>query len=171
MIPDFNKILYTTDLSQNAAHAFRFAISFAKKYEAEIVILHVLEEMSTDAKLVLQAYIDKQHRMEIDAKRETQAIARLKSRLKAFCTKELGSDPECDRIVTSTIVCKGYPEEEILKKADGLNCDAIIMGTHEKGFAHTFLGNVAKRVLRRSRKPVFMIPLPKGETALTFHDG
>jgi len=36
------------------------------------------------------------------------------------------------------------------------------MGTHGKGWiTYTFLGSVAERVLRRSRKPVFIIPLPK----------
>ncbi|NIV98330.1 hypothetical protein GWN26_03925, partial [Candidatus Saccharibacteria bacterium] len=34
----------------------------------------------------------------------------------------------------------------------------------------TFLGSVAKRVLRRARKPMFIIPLPKGEIDLTVHD-
>ena len=34
----------------------------------------------------------------------------------------------------------------------------------------TFLGSTSKRVLRRTRKPVFIIPLPKGELDITFHD-
>jgi len=35
------------------------------------------------------------------------------------------------------------------------------MGTHEKGnIKITFLGSTAKQVLRRTRKPVFIIPLP-----------
>jgi nucleotide-binding universal stress UspA family protein len=37
----------------------------------------------------------------------------------------------------------------------------IVLGTHGKGFlAHTFLGSVSKAVLHRTRKPVFIIPLP-----------
>ncbi len=61
-------------------------------------------------------------------------------------------------------VCEGYPAEVILSKAQELNCDEIIMGTHSKGIiANTFLGSTAKRVLRRTRKPVFIIPLPKEE--------
>jgi nucleotide-binding universal stress UspA family protein len=68
-------------------------------------------------------------------------------------------------------VYEGFPAEVILQKADELNCDAIIMGTHAKGIiANTFLGNTSKRVLRRTRKPVFIIPLPKGEKDITFHD-
>jgi nucleotide-binding universal stress UspA family protein len=45
------------------------------------------------------------------------------------------------------------------------------MGTHGKGvLSQTFLGSVTKRVLRRTRKPVFIIPLPKGDIDITFHD-
>ena len=34
---------------------------------------------------------------------------------------------------------QGYPPEEILKKADELNCDVIVMGTHGKGIIrHSF---------------------------------
>ena len=130
----------------------------------------VVEEMSEDARIVLEAYFDKKRRQEFAAKREAEAIERINKRLKIFCDKELKDDPECTGRIASIEVCKGYPEEEILKKADEFKCDAIIMGAHEKGITHTFLGNVAKRVLRRTRKPVFMIPLPKGETDITFHD-
>jgi nucleotide-binding universal stress UspA family protein len=45
------------------------------------------------------------------------------------------------------------------------------MGTHGKGvIQNTFLGSTSRRVLRRTRKPVFVIPLPKGELDITFHD-
>jgi len=66
---------------------------------------------------------------------------------------------------------KGSPPEVILSKADELDCDVIVLGTHGKGIiANTFLGSTSKRVLRRTRKPVFIIPLPKGELDITFHD-
>jgi nucleotide-binding universal stress UspA family protein len=36
------------------------------------------------------------------------------------------------------------------------------MGTHGKGvLEHAFLGSVAEKVLRKARKPVFIIPLPE----------
>ena len=43
--------------------------------------------------------------------------------------------------------------------------------THGKGFLrHSYFGSTAKKVLRRVRKPVFIIPLPEGETDVTFYD-
>ncbi|MGD8676287.1 MAG: universal stress protein [Desulfobacterales bacterium] len=53
MIPEINKILYATDLSENARFAFGFAASLAKRYNAQITILHVLEELSPITMLLI----------------------------------------------------------------------------------------------------------------------
>lgn len=64
-------------------------------------------------------------------------------------------------LVSKILVPIGHPVEEILKAADEESCDAIVLGTHGKGFLkQTFLGSVAGSVLERARKPVFIIPLP-----------
>ena len=62
---------------------------------------------------------------------------------------------------------RGHPPEEILNTANEEGCDAIVLGTHGKGFlAHSFLGSVSKAVLHRTRKPIFVIPLPSEKTTL-----
>ena len=38
---EIQKILYATDLSENARHAFGYAVSLANMYEAQLVILYV----------------------------------------------------------------------------------------------------------------------------------
>jgi nucleotide-binding universal stress UspA family protein len=170
MLPDINKILYATDLSKNSAHAFRYAVYFAKKFDAEIIILHIIEGASPNAVKALTFYLKEEYLKEILEDGITHRIERIKSRLRIFSDKELADDLEFAQKITSIEVHRGFPEEEILKKADDFNCDAIIMGSHEKGVTQTFLGTVAKRVLRRSRKPVFIIPLPKGEIDTSFDD-
>lgn len=91
--------------------------------------------------------------------------------MKVFCEKEFKNDPHGSEKVISVEVCEGFPPEVILRKADELGCDTIVLGTHGKGIiANTFLGSTSKRVLRRTRKPVFIIPLPKGELDITFHE-
>jgi nucleotide-binding universal stress UspA family protein len=63
------------------------------------------------------------------------------------------------------VVSLGHPVEEILKAADEESCDAIVLGTHGKGFLRqTFLGSVAGSVMERTRKSVFVIPLPSEKT-------
>ena len=42
MLPEVHKILLATDLSDDAGVALRYAISLAEKYNAELIMLHVL---------------------------------------------------------------------------------------------------------------------------------
>ena len=163
MIPEIKRILYTTDLSSNAAYAFRYALNSAKKHDANIIILHVVEERAP--------FFEEERLKKIAEKKITEATDRIKKRLKIFCDRELKDDPECAHRVESIEVCQGYPPEEILRQADELNCDVIVMGTHGKGIIrHSFLGSAAQKVLRRVRKPVFIIPLPEGEIDITIND-
>ena len=39
------------------------------------------------------------------------------------------------------------------------------MGSHERGMNHTFLGSVAKSVLRRSHVPTLIVPLVPAKEA------
>lgn len=171
MIHQIERILYTTDLSDNSAYVFRYAINSAKKHDAKIIILYVLERMSSTSKALIDSVISEEIEKKVLEDRKTFTMDRIRKRLKIFCEKELKDDPESIDRVESIDVCEGFPAEIILRKADDLDCDAIVMGTHGKGIiASTFLGSTSKRVLRRTRKPVFIIPLPKGEIDITFHD-
>ena len=170
MLPEIKKILYATDLSRNSAFAFQYAMSFAEKQNAEIVILYVLEEISPNTQALLSLYLADSQLMNVLEEKRDMA-EKIKTRLNAFCEQEYRDAPSCTSRVADIEVTEGYPAEQILKKADELNCDAIIMGTHGKGtLAHTFLGSVAQKVLKRVRKPVFIIPLPKEDTELQVPD-
>jgi nucleotide-binding universal stress UspA family protein len=119
----------------------------------------------------VSGYIDQEKQRETLEKDVEYTMDRIRKRLKTFCEMELKGDPDCADRVESIEVCEGFPAEEILKNANALNCDAIIMRTHGKSvIKHAFLGSTTKSVLRRVRKPVFIIPLPEGETDITFHD-
>ena len=171
MIPKINRILYATDLSPNSEYAFRYAINSALKHDAKIIILHVTESIPTLAHLEMGFIIGDEQAKEIFEKGVSVALERVKKRLKIFSEKELANDPKAADRVQGIEICEGFPAEAILEKANELDCDAIVMGTHGKGIlAHTFLGSVTKRVLRRTRKPVFIIPLPRGKTDITVYD-
>jgi len=74
-------------------------------------------------------------------------------------------------LVSEIIVKEGHPVEEILHSADTMGCDVIVLGTHGKGWLkHTFLGGVASSVLERTRKPVFIIPLPSEKSGIERDD-
>jgi len=164
MIPKIKKILYTTDLSPNSAYAFRHAISSAEKHNADIIILHILELPHATILGLLEDCFDEEQYERILKNNIVETKNQIKNRLKVFCEKELKDDLEVINRVISIQVCQGYPADMILQKAEELDCDAIVMGSHGKGIIrHTFLGSTTLKVLRRARKPIFIIPLPKGE--------
>ena len=171
MIPKIQKILYTTDLSPNSAYVFRYAINSANKHDAKLIILYVLEELSVTTHAMLSSYLNEEQLKTLTQEKRAFILKRIEKRLKAFSEKELKDQPELAERIVCIEIAEGFPAEVILSKADELNCDAIIMGTHGKGvIENTFLGSTSRRVLRRTRKPVFIIPLPKGELDITFHD-
>jgi nucleotide-binding universal stress UspA family protein len=161
MIPQIKKILYATDLSKNSSHAFLYAIDMARRRDARIVILHVLERIPPYA----EVYTGITYEME--RKQREEVVEELKKHLQGFCKKaEAHIGPPCDELVSKILVPLGHPPDEILNAADEEGCDVIVLGTHGKGFlAHTFLGSVSKAVLHRTRKPVFIIPLPSEKTS------
>ena len=171
MIPQIKRILYTTDLSDNSTFVFRYAINSAKKHSAAIIILHVLEPLSATTNAIVHPYLTEGQEKKISEEKIAYVKDRIKKRLKIFCEKELKNDPDSVDRVESIELCEGFPAEMILRKADELNCDAIVLGTHGKGFIrNTFLGSTSKRVLRRTRKPVFIIPLPKEDADIGLGD-
>ncbi len=171
MIPQIRNILYTTDLSKNSAYVFRYAVNSAQKHDAQIHILHVFEKLTPSEEAILRSHTHLPELQKIRQELRNELVDEIKRRLKEFVERELKDDPETLNRVANIFVVDGYPVEEILSKADELNCDAIVMGTHGKGFiTHTFLGSVSEKVLHRTRKPVFIIPIPKHALELDIPD-
>ncbi len=161
MTVNIRNILYCTDLSQNAAHAFRYAVTLAKMYGAGIHVLNVVEELSSDAKVTLQAFImDGDARHKALDERVSQAQTFVEGRLELFWEDADEDERAVRDQIKSITVTEAYPAEQILKSAIDKGCDLMVMGAHEKGLSHNFLGGVAKSVLRRSRIPTLIVPLP-----------
>ena len=169
---DVKKILYATDLSENARYAFAYAMSLADLYDAAITMIHVLPEVPELLDQSVIGYISAERWEEIKSqqldeakealigkKREHLAI---KEALHQFSEdvkeQQKGAGFKTDEI----IVERGNPVEEIIKNAEERNCDLIVMGTHGQGtLADAMLGSTARRVIRRSKMPVLVVRLPE----------
>jgi len=161
MIPDIKKILYATDLSQNAVHAFGYAASLANRYDAKITILHVLEDISPTSTIQIAQILGKEKWEEIQHQSRQDVVDTMGRRLEAFCTEMETSMQECPFLVEEKVVRQGNPAELILKEAVDRNSDLIVMGTHGQGiFADMMMGSTARRVVRRSSIPVVTVRLP-----------
>jgi nucleotide-binding universal stress UspA family protein len=169
VLPKIAKILYATDLSPNSAYAFQYAVRCAEKHDAEIIILHVLALPPDSIRAQLENYFNEEQYVEILKNNTAEIKQKITDRLKHFCERESKNDPEIVNRITSIEVTQGYPPDMILRRAEQLACDMIVMGSHGKGILeNAFLGSTSRKVLRRSRKPVFIIPLPRGDMDMTF---
>ena len=161
MLPEIRKILYSTDLSAGSYAALEHALTIAKSTGAEIYILHLVEKLSDDARFALETYVmDSKNRYQILKERIKNAQQRLEANQEAFWQQHPDEQDARQRI-KSIHIAEAYPAEAILRVSQDKEVDLIVMGTHEKGVVHTFLGSVAKNVLSRSRIPMLVVPLPE----------
>jgi len=162
MISGIERILYATDLGHNSVYVFRYACYLAKLTGAELHLLHVVPELSEDSRFTLQAYVmDHDARHRILEERVDQARARLMERQDRYWAEQTAEDRKVREQIKSVTVIEAFPPEKILKTAKEHKCDLIVIGAHARGFTHTFLGGVAEKVLRRSRIPSLVVPLPE----------
>ncbi len=163
------KILYATDLSESAVHAFSYAVSLANMYGAGITILHVLAEFpgedfitnminsETWEEIKNRHYSEARDQL-IGKKRDYRAI---KEVLEAFSEEALTGNSEQNFVTDEVLIKHGTPAEVITETAREQNCDLIVVGTHGHGtLADVFVGSTAKWVIKHSEIPVLVIRLP-----------
>lgn len=172
---EVKKILYATDLSENARYAFAYAVSLADLYNASITFIHVLPEVSSRLDQSVIGYISEERWEEIKSQNFEEAreaiIGKRRDHLAIRdALHQFSEDAKEGRdgegfVTDDIIVVRGNPVEEILKYTEEKNCDLIVMGTHGHGtLADALMGSTARRVLRRSRKPVLVVRLPEEES-------
>lgn len=162
MIPEFTKILYTTDLSENARHAFGYAVGIANRYNAGITVFHVLEDLSPSTDSLVINMIGQTRWNDLRLKKEKEVLETMKTRLKTFCDEVSSEFPACQFITDDILVRIGNPVEEILDQVDAGGYDLVVMGAHGRGIlSDTLMGSTSRRVLRRCKTPVLVIRLPE----------
>ena len=165
-------ILYATDLSESAHHAFSYAISLANQYGARLTLLNVIPEIpaiveSTRAigyigedrwKTLEEGHFQAAKDALIGKRKDHHLIREI---LDQFSEKTRSDYSRGEEMVDDIVVEKGNPVEVILAVAKEKNCDLIVMGTHGRGaLADVVMGSTARRVIRRSPTPVLVVRLP-----------
>jgi len=160
MLPEINKILYATDLSTGSSHVFRYALSLARRYQAQVSILHVVEPLTTFAQSLVELHISHQTSEDLHAEIRTQLLDKLKERLHTFCEQEACATEE--NLVADIQVIEGPPAATIIKQSEDCQADMIVMGTHQhSSLGEALLGTTAHKVLNRSALPTLLIRVPE----------
>ena len=148
---DIKKILVAVDFSQNSGKLLQEAIYFAKKCDATIEIVFVLENFTKDRDFYFP-YMLLPEKEEEELKR--MPVPELESLMRQRAEEEMENlvkknvDPA---IACKTILLSGEAAEEITKYAEQEIIDLILMGTHGyKGFNELILGSEAHKVIRNA---------------------
>jgi universal stress protein A len=140
------RIMVPTDFSTAAGPAIGYAFDLAERYDASLLLVHVIEET-----YFAHAYPDGyfadlpqlQQTLRADAQR----------RLEELSDRCAGSG-----VTVTTQVLEGRPARVIVETAQSLGTDLIVMGTHGRsGVAHLIMGSVAEHVVRTAPCPVFTV--------------
>ncbi len=149
---EIKRILLATDFSDNSKWALTYALSFAKKYDALLYILHVIQQPTYPLGMYAEISFDAMDKFN---KNISEAVDREMQSLK----KDLQ-----DFTKYECLVVQGTPFLEILRTAKEKNADLIIVGTHGRtGLDHVLFGSTAEKVVRRAPCPVLSVRLPGKE--------
>ncbi|MFZ3266930.1 MAG: universal stress protein [Terriglobales bacterium] len=129
-----NRILFCTDFSEHSELALNYAISATEEYDAELTLLHVVEEASSQAKL-------------------EEAIATAAERLDKLIPQERSK-----ALKLKTAVRIGKPYQQIIQLALEAQIDMVTMGVRGRGALDlAVFGSTTYRVLQLGPCPVLAV--------------
>lgn len=143
----FQRILFCTDLSENADFAFLFALDAARRHPGSVLhLLHVIPE--TEAQF-WKTYVyevedvDNKAKRNLDDRMKQTYLARIPGEVNAAVEYRIGKD-----------------WQEILDVARCKQIDLIVMGRQGSGALQKALfGNVTEKVVRKAECAVLVVPL------------
>lgn len=144
----FAKILVPVDFSEGSKNTARCAVSFAKDFQSELTLFHVVE-IGTYGTHGPENFWTSEN---VDLIRKAA-----NQEMEAF-VQTLGNEyPLSVKMDASP----HRAEDVICEEAKKTKTDLIIMSTHGRsGLDHLLLGSVAERVIRQAHCPVLTFRLP-----------
>ena len=145
----FNKIVCPIDFSEFTNEIVDYAVSIAKKFNAELHLFHVIPNLNYFTPY--ESFLTPENLVAIEKNISTEV------------------DRDFDKIIkkidisVKKIVKTGVTFVEIIDYVKTEAIDLIVMGTHGRsGIEHILIGSVAEKVVRKAPCPVLTIR-PKGK--------
>ncbi|HNR69292.1 MAG TPA: universal stress protein [bacterium] len=133
-------VLFPTDFSDNAEHAFSYMKKITESGAKRITILHVQDQEKIDRHL--------KNRLEEFNQIDTERLQRLKKDLEKAGAKDVRTE-----------LPYGLPKKEIINRIGQQDISLVVLGSQGRGyFGEIVLGSVSHYVARHSKAPVLLIP-------------
>lgn len=174
MIQQPQNILFASDLSTDMKQVFEHAVAMATYANANIIVLHVMEEASRNSeKRVRMAFGEALYQnikneqksgardlligKNVDAVRIRQAIA-------GFFEDREDTPVDTDSPIKKILVSESRSiADEVIATALEETCSVIVMGCKQQGLLAEAMGDkLVRKVLKRSPVPVYVVPFTTG---------
>lgn len=144
---NIQNILFATDFSRCSEVALQFAVFVAERYEAKLLMVHVISE---------SVYTDVPPEILAEAKTRITADAQAKLQWSRQLAKALKAD---------ILLENGPVADTLLAISESRAIDLLVVGTRgHRRIQRLLLGSVAEKLSRQARCPVLVVP----ESALIY---
>ncbi|WP_417227198.1 universal stress protein [Amphritea sp.] len=159
MLPKTKHILYASDMGKASRPAFFRAVSEAIKHDAKITYLHVMEPMNRSTETMIESYLSEDVLEALRDKGAQSLKHKMTERVNAAIQEELKSAEIPAGLIEHHLEA-GKPSDVIIKVAEQLNADMIVMGTRtHSSIGKLLMGSTAQKVLQAATVPVLVVPL------------
>ncbi len=165
----FSPVLVPIDFSEYSTEALRHAIAIATRFQAPLIVLHVIsrdiETQAAQQQLGQRAALPSTADSPFTdvSTQELEGIV-LGLRDRAYEALQNFLPPAIAQCEVELRVIAGNPFERILETAIQQQAGLIVMGTHGRsGLAHVIMGSVAERIVRLAPCPVLTVKSSSNE--------
>lgn len=152
-------ILVARDLGKDSARVIRYALELGVKFHAQIHVLHVMPTVDASVMNMVALAMGADKLEKYNKDNEAELAAQTSRQLHKIIEEERELMEEDVAHPVKVEVHHGEPVPMILTIADQLDADMIVIGSHSKGaLEYAFLGSVAEKILRKSHRPVLIVP-------------
>ena len=137
------KILVPTDGSDSSIRAADFAVNLAKHFGSEIIAIYVIDHVILEE----ISKIHERHQLEEEIRRKAER-----------CLSYIVKSAQREGLKASSILVEGQPHDQIVRHAESLGVDIIVMGSKgRRGMNRILIGSVAERVIEYAPCPVLVM--------------
>jgi nucleotide-binding universal stress UspA family protein len=162
------RILVPTNLGEPSKAAIQYGVAFARQFNAQLFLAHVLTEQRFDAVIeterVMAALMPGVTGAGQSAAPDSDDIVKNAARedLGRLLTPQEAQDTRAQYVLRAA--GPAGPGDEIVACATELEVELIVMGKHRLGFVEQLLaGSVTEKVIRQAPCPVLIVQHPEHE--------
>lgn len=141
-MPEYKKIVFSTDFSDNADQAFKEACYLAALTDSRLYVVHVVPEAFNYQSMAAETPLPPQ------PPQESEVLSRMEEQYISSCQSG------------EAVIRYGNIAQAILEFSEEIKADLIVIGARGIGFLANVLGggSVADKVVKNAKLPVLVVP-------------